>query len=92
MIIVKILGIIDICAALFFWLFSFFGIFSGTAAVFAFILLIKGVFFMLSADLASIVDVVLSLIIFLSLYLPLPKFIVVVITLYLLGKGIMSLL
>lgn len=92
MIFVKILGIIDILAAILFWLFAFFGILPGLTLTLAIFLLLKGVIFMISLSVASIGDVVCSLIIFMAFVFTLPKIIIIVVSIYLLQKGAFSLL
>ncbi len=92
MIVVKILGILDIIAGIFFWLFCFFHIIPKPIIILlAFYLLVKGLSFLLSFDIASIFDVVFSIIIFLSLSLTIPKVIVVLFVILLIQKGILSL-
>ena len=91
--IVKILGILDIIAAIIFWLFGMFHIIpSNIILIVAFYLLIKGIIFLISLDVASILDVIVSVLIFISLNFALPKVIVFLIALYLVQKGILSLL
>ena len=90
--ILKILGAFDIISAILFWLYAFFHIIPSSFIVFtAFYLIIKGVFFLISADIASALDILSSLLIFLSLTFTLPKIIVILIVIYLLQKGIFSL-
>jgi len=90
--IIKILGILDILAALSFWLFAFFGFPpKSIVMLFAFYLLAKGVIFLISLDIASIIDVICAGIIFLSFTTPIPKFIVILVALFLLQKGVFSL-
>jgi len=90
--IIKILGIFDIIAAVIFWSFSFFGAFSKTFVLIAgFYLLIKGVIFVLTGDVASIGDIVCSLIIFIGAFLMLPKLLVFIVAFFLLQKGIIGL-
>lgn len=90
--IIKILGLLDIITAFSFWLFAFFGIFPRSLIIFfAFYLLIKGVIFLMSADIASILDIISAGIIFLSLSFAMPKFIVIITVLFLIQKGLFSL-
>ena len=91
--IVKILGVLDILTAIFFWIFAFFGIGPKTLVmILAFYLLIKGVIFLISADIASIIDIISAALIFLSLNFPLPKIIIILVALFLLQKGVFSLI
>lgn len=91
--ILKILGIIDILTAIFFWTFGILGIVpKSIILIFAFYLLIKGVVFLISADIASILDIVCASIIFISLNFVIPTFLVIIVAIFLLQKGIFSLL
>ena len=91
--IIKFLGILDICAAIFFWIFSFFNFIpEKLILIIGFYLLIKGAVFLISADIASVLDIICAGFIFLSLSFTLPKFVPILITLFLLQKGIFSLL
>lgn len=93
MVIVKILGTLDLLVAIFFWSFGFWHIIpAGIIAFFAFVILIKGVSFSIMRDFASFGDIVCSLVMFLSLYISLPIFVFIVVSFYLLQKGIFSLL
>lgn len=92
--IIKVLGIVDILAAVFFWIFVVFHISSLSFLVtfFAFYLLIKGIAFLISADIASILDVICSIIMFLAVSSVIPTVLVFLVTIFLLQKGIFSLL
>jgi hypothetical protein len=91
--IIKILGLLDILSAFSFWLFAFFGFPpKSLIMLFAFYLLVKGVIFLISADIASILDIISAGIIFLSFSFALPKFLVILVTLFLIQKGIFSLI
>ena len=91
--IVKILGILDIIAAILFWLFGMFHIVpSSIILIIAFYLLIKGIIFVISLDAASIIDIVVSILMFISLNFNFPKVIIFLIAFFLLQKGIISLL
>ncbi|MBU1136571.1 MAG: hypothetical protein ABIG37_01635 [Nanoarchaeota archaeon] len=91
--ILKILGSLDILTAVIFWLFAIFGIFpSYIVTIPAVYLLIKGIFFLISQDIASIIDVFCAILIFASFSFALPKFLIILITLFLIQKGIFSLL
>jgi len=93
MIIIKILGIFDIIAALSFWVFSLFGVLPHTLIlIFGFYLLIKGTIFLISADIASILDIACSVVFFLAISFPIPKVIAIIVSLFLIQKGIFSLL
>lgn len=89
--ILKILGSLDIISAVFLWLFVFFKIIPEKFLMLAgFYLLAKGIFFLISRDIASIIDVICAGIIFLSLNFAIPSFIIILVSLFLLQKGILS--
>ncbi len=91
--IVKFLGGLDILSALAFWFFFFFNIIPEKIIILvAFYLLVKGVFFLISRDIASLLDIISSGIIFLSLNYAIPSFVAILTSLFLLQKGILSLL
>ena len=91
--IVKVLGILDIFAAMFFWLSFFFKFIpEKLILIAAFYLLIKGVVFLISKDIASILDIVCAGVIFLTLNYTIPSFLAILVSLFLLQKGILSLL
>jgi hypothetical protein len=91
--ILKILGILDILAAIFFWLFAVFHIIPTIIILIsAFYLLAKGIIFVISRDVASILDIITSITFFISLSFQFPLIIVFLITLYLIQKGIFSML
>lgn len=90
--IVKILGILDIITALLFWLSAIFHVIPSSLILFlAFILLAKGIFFVISEHVASIIDILIAAVMFLSLSFQIPQMIVIIITLILLQKGVFSL-
>jgi len=89
--ILKILGTLDILSAIFLWLSHFFNILPEKFIVLiAFYLIVKGVIFLISADIASILDVISGGIIFLSLSYSLPGFLIILVVLFLIQKGIFS--
>ncbi|MEI6058345.1 MAG: hypothetical protein WCP89_01100 [archaeon] len=91
--IVKILGIIDILAAATFWMYSFFHIFPASfIMILALFLIAKGAAFVISDHFASIGDIIAGVLIFVSIDLAMPAFIVIIITLYVLQKGVFSFL
>ena len=90
--IVKFLGILDILAGAFFWLFAFFNFIPESfILIAAFYLLAKGVAFLISKDVASILDIIAAIIFFLVLSFTLPGWLVIITTLYLVQKGVFSL-
>jgi len=89
--ILKILGSLDILSGIVFWMSGLFHFIpQKIMIIFAFYLLIKGVVFLISKDIASILDVCCSLIIFLSFSYSIPAVIVIIIALFLIQKGILS--
>lgn len=91
--IVKILGIIDIILALLFWVSSFFHIIPNTVILAgAIYLLAKGIIFLMSEQIASVLDVIIAVAMILSLSFALPSFLVIILVLLLLQKGVVSLL
>lgn len=91
--ILKILGILDILAAVSVWLFGFFHILPQTfLLIIALYLLVKGVVFLISMDIASILDIICAGIIFLALSFNMPKAVILIVTLFLLQKGVLSLI
>lgn len=94
--VVQILGLIDIITGISFLLnkvFSYIGwnFMDFFVKIFAGILLIKGGIFAIGWDFLSIIDVICAIIIFLSLFYTLPIQLVLVISFYLILKGISSL-
>ena len=90
--IIKVLGVLDIIAAMIIWIFIFFNLGSSIILLVAFYLLIKGSIFLISLDVLSIADIIASFILFAALNFHIPKFVGIIVILYLLGKGIMSLM
>ena len=96
MLILKILGLLDIIAAIIFWIYGIFQIefLSSFILILGFIMLIKGVSFSLVSglDLISIGDAVIGLLIIATSQFFLPKIIVIIISLFLLQKGVFSII
>ena len=91
--IVKILGILDILSGLLFWLNGFFNIIPDSIMIIIVLyLVIKGVIFVISFNITSILDIVSGIAIYISLTYTLPAFVIIIITFFLLQKGIVSLL
>lgn len=90
--ILKILGIMDILAALSFWAFSIFHIIpSSVILIFAVYILVKGIIFLISEHIASVFDILIAFVMFLSLSVSIPQIIVILLTLILIQKGAFSL-
>lgn len=90
---IQILGILDILSAGLFFTSSYSGIIPSLwMTIVGFYLLVKGAAFLIARDIASIIDVISAGIIFLSLAFTIPKAIVIIVSLFLLQKGVFSLL
>jgi hypothetical protein len=92
MIIIKIMGALDIITGILFWIFASFALFPSAILVLALILLVKGAIFLISKDIASIGDVICALLMLLALQISMPVFVGVLISLFLIQKGVFSLL
>jgi len=92
--IVKILGALDILVALCFWIFGVFhiNILSSFILILGFFLLIKGIVFATTLNITSIIDIVCSLIIIGSTSMTMPIIIVIIVSLFLVQKGVFSML
>ena len=92
--ILKILGILDIFIGICFWIFGIFNLGSMTGFIFTLgiILLIKGIIFMTQLSIASILDIICSFVLIGAGSVVLPKFVVIIISIFLIQKGIFSLL
>ena len=89
--IVKILGLLDIFSAVIFWLSALFNFIPDSFILLAgFYLIAKGVVFLISKDIASIIDVICGVLILVSANMVLPFIIVSIISLFLIQKGIFS--
>jgi len=91
--IIKILGLIDIFTGLLFWMIGVFGFGSKSLLMlFGILLLIKGIVFMTSLNIISAIDIITG-VVMISLAgseWMIPKIIVIIISLFLLQKGIIS--
>jgi len=91
--IIKLFGILDILVGMFFWISAFFQIIPDSLIILSALYLIaKGVGFLISEHFASITDIIAGAIIFASLSFAIPSVIVIIVSIYLLQKGIFSLL
>lgn len=91
--IVKILGVLDIFVAICFWIFGVFhlGILSGFILVLGLFLLVKGIAFgATSLNIVSIIDIICAIIIIAATAVAMPVVIVVIVSLFILQKGIFS--
>jgi len=91
--IVKIFGALDLITAILFWISATFNFLpQGLVMILALYLIAKGAAFLISKDIASIIDIIAGIIIFISLSFQLPTIVITLVTIYLLQKGIFSLL
>jgi len=88
----KLFGLMDITAAILFFLNNRFGGFVPDKIlwIFAIYLLIKGAIFLISLDIASIIDVACGGIIILSIFFTLPNIIAGLLAFFLIQKGFLS--
>ena len=90
---VKLLGILDIFIAVVFWIFGVFHVIPGKfLTVLGIILLVKGVIFIIGLSVASIIDIACALIIIIAGSVTVPHVMIVLVSLFLVQKGIFSLL
>jgi len=91
--IVKIFGGLDLITAILFWISATFNFLpSGLIMILALYLIAKGAAFLISKDIASVLDIIAGVIIFISLSFQFPTIVVTLVTIYLLQKGVFSLL
>lgn len=92
--IVKILGILDIFVALCFWIFGIFhlSILGSFILILGFFLLVKGIVFATTLNIVSIIDIICSLIIIGSTSMSMPIVVVIIVSLFLVQKGVFSLI
>ena len=87
----KILGAFDAIAGVIFVFSYLFHIIPDSWLIFfACYLAIKGVIFLLSADIASLFDIIVAIIIYASTYFHIPILLGALVSLYLIQKGIVS--
>ena len=92
--IIKALGIFDIILAVLFLIMNVFNLGSLTGIVFllGLFLLAKGLAFSTRLDIASVLDIITAVLVIIGTSLELPFFIVFIVFIYLLQKGIFSIL
>jgi hypothetical protein len=92
--IVKILGVLDILAAISFWIFGIFhlSIMATFIMILGFFLLIKGIGFAVTVNIVSVIDIICAFIIIGSTTYSMPIVVVIITSLFLLQKGIFSML
>lgn len=92
--IVKILGIIDIITAILFWVFAVFEVsyLSQIILLLGFVILMKGIIFSFDFNIVSIIDILISFVIIYASTNTIPFIAIIILSIYLLQKGIFSLL
>jgi|APSaa5957512622_1039677.scaffolds.fasta_scaffold32056_2 hypothetical protein len=92
--IVKILGALDIVVGLLFWIYGIFHVESlgGFVFILGLFLLVKGLVFIATMDIASAFDIVFGICIIIGTTFTLPKLFVIIISIFILQKGIFSML
>lgn len=89
--ILKILGTLDIFVALVFWLFGIFHIVNESfVLILGLFLLAKGIAFISGLSIGSILDIISAGIIIVSTGMEMPKIVVIIVSLFLLQKGVFS--
>ena len=92
MISMKILGTIDLLTAILFWIFMVFDI-TGLTQIITFLgifILVKGIVFATTADMASVLDIISALIIITGSAFNMHIIIVIIVAIYLAQKGLFS--
>jgi hypothetical protein len=92
MVAVKILGTVDLVTAILFWVFMIFEIaaLTDTVLFLGIFLLAKGIVFATTLDIASVLDIFSAIIIIIGSAFGLWTLLVVIVSIYLLQKGIFS--
>ncbi len=90
---VKLLGILDIFVAICFWLFGVLHwLPERFILILGIILLVKGLIFIAGFSIASLLDIILGIVIAIASSVTLPHVAIVLIALFILQKGIFSML
>lgn len=87
--VVQILGALDILAGISFLLF-YFNILAGIALFFGYFLIVKGIIFLLTADFASSIDVIVGILVVVFFYVNLPNFLLLIFAAWVIQKGLFS--
>jgi len=91
--IIKIFGILDLITAVIFGLSHFFHFIPKTMMfIIAGYLIIKGAIFLFSKDIASVIDIGCGIVILLSVFLSISPLIFIITLIFLIQKGLFSLL
>ena len=90
---VKILGVLDVFIAVCLWFFAVLGLVpSKFIFILGIILVVKGLIFILGLSIISFLDIVVGLIIIIASFINMPQFVMILLVLFLIQKGIFSLL
>jgi len=91
--IIKILGVLDIIVAMSFWLFGVLDIqmMSGFIMLMGLFLLVKGIVFLTGLSITSVFDIISAIIIISSVSINMPFIVVIIVSLFLIQKGVFSL-
>jgi hypothetical protein len=93
MLVIKLLGILDIFVGICFWIFEVFNLIPGSfILILGLFLLAKGLIFITGFSAASSLDIICSIILIATSSTAMPKVIVIIVSLFLIQKGIFSLL
>lgn len=90
--IIKLLGFLDIFTALAFWILIVFNIGSGIVLFLGLFLLAKGIVFITNLNIASILDIISSVIVIIGSSAHINLIIAIAVSLFLLQKGILSMI
>jgi hypothetical protein len=91
--IVKVLGIFDIFVGIVFWIFGMFHILPESLVfILGLFLLAKGIAFATNLNITSILDIISAIIIISATSVIMPQIMIILVALFLLQKGIFSLL
>tara|TARA_Y100000310_G_C20660478_1_gene804456 strand:- start:1482 stop:1769 length:288 start_codon:yes stop_codon:yes gene_type:complete len=91
--IIKVLGILDIFVGMCFWLFGIFHIIPDSfILLLGLFLLVKGVIFVFTLNIVSVLDIISAVVIIAASAseIVMPNLVVIIVTLFLLQKGIFS--
>ena len=90
--IIKILGVLDIIIGICFWVFGILGVgIQELILIMGLVLLVKGIIFIYGLSVISFSDIGVGLIILSSTSVEMPNLVVILVSLFLLQKGIFSL-
>ena len=91
--IIKVLGILDLFVGSIFWLFGIFHIIpSSFVLILGLFLLAKGIIFITGLSITSFLDIISAIVIITATSIALPKIIIILISIFLIQKGIFSML